>query len=810
MYVKLQSSYQIVTLSDDFLTLKKVDGEELTFELKYKFDQEVAIKKSITSVKVEVAKENPPAISAVPSLPSLPSMPGFLRSILQFKTLHSQLISKHVVESVLTSIFSDPTKSISNEVVPLFNRGYVSNQIPQLKKKSLVPVRVSDATSALTPIHVQHDLAIKNETQQQVAEELLLLGRDPSSAYEVNDLGLSLAEAHRGIMQKSPSVFGSAAEKALYKYKTLPHLKPILQTHPGEQGVIFDDDDAAADMYTLQRETVDSRYVVVKDTLKFTMNAKSPDKLILRLSVRDASGVTLQQLSRVFYPREYVKYYSIPVQPPIVKLSARSDKAYATLAVKQVDPAAFRVRVYKRVYDHHDVSDEPFIFVSEFDLLPSQGWKYVPVEVSLGNTTIYRVVPTNELGAIGADFTSVVLKPKLMNPTIKRVVVTTKSQSKGVLLEISKLPSDAVSFQMMREDVTLDRGTLEFIETPILVETPDPNRVYTLLDDSVKRNHVYAYHCRIYRKNGSHEQRLTAHYEHVPQVENIVETKLTDPTLTLSSSGFDVRFTIGTTVVKSKVDQIKLLLEKQGLYSVFANDVADVRDQLGKLISHNVKRVDLTTGAVEDFGTVDADVFSDLELRKVTGVSELRTGRKYRYIVTPLLRAPETLLESYVKSATDEGTNRLYSYKPFKFLHPVVAQYGNIVTPSSIRKNYSKDPMTFGEIGAYVTTEVALDKEKSIITTAVKEKKGSDVDVLTWVLQGTSKDVDHFQIITEYGNKKTIVGKSTCVPETENFVYVRRLDETEVGLNIRYYVCPVYHDFTRGSETLVSNAGDKS
>lgn len=804
MYVKLKSSYQIVTLPEDFLTLKKVDGEDLTFELKYKFDQEVGIKKNITNVRVEIAKDSPPSLASVPSSKSVNAL-----SVLRFRSVHAALIKRYFNESVLTSVLSDPTKSINNEIVPYLNRGYVSNQIPQLKKTALVPVRTSDAVNALSPVHVQHDLAITNETQQQVAEDILMRGHDPSSAYAVNDLGLTLAEAYRGIHRRSPSIFNDDAEKALYKYKTLPHLKPILQKFSGESGLIVDED-ASPDAYTLHRTTVDTRYVDVKDTLKFKLDSKIPDKLILMLNVRDAAGITIQQLSRVFYPREYVKYYSIPVKPPVVKLSMRSDKAYATLAVKQVDPAAARVRLYKRIYDHHEVSDEPFTFVSEFDLSPAQGWKQVPVEVSLGNTTIYRIVPTNELGAIGADFTSIVVKPQKVNPTIKRVVVTVKPQSKGALLEVSKLPSDVVSFQILREDVTLDRGTLEFVETPVLVETPDPNRVYTVEDTTVKRNHVYAYYCRVYRRNGSHEQRLTAHYEHVPLVENIVETKLIDPTLTLTSNGYDIKFTITTTVVKTKVDQVKLLLEKQGLYNIFANDVADVRDQLGKLVSHNVKRVDLTSGAVEDFGTVDGDTFSDLELRKVTGVSDLRIGRKYRYVVTPLLRAPETLLESYVKNATDLTTNRLYTYKPFKFLHPIVTQYGNIVTPSSIRKNYSKDPMTFGEIGAYTSIEVALDKEKSNITSAVRQKRGSDVDVLTWVLQGTTKDVDHFQIVVEHGGKKTIVGKSTCIPETDNFVYVRRLDPTEVGLDIRYYVCPVYHDFSRGNETLVSNTGDNT
>lgn len=801
MYVSLKSSYRIVSLPEDFLTLKKVKGEDLTFELKYLFDQEVGIKQNITSVTVDVAKDTPPSVT------NIPKPKDFVRSVLKHKSLHTQLINAYVKDSLLLSRASDPTKNVSNENVTYYNRGYVTSQIPQLLKRALVPVRVDEVTNPLTPVNAQHDVSVTGETEQQLAEDLLMRGCDPSSAYNINDLGTTLAEAYRGVLKRSPTVFESAAVKAMYKYKTQPFLKPILQVSPGDPGLVVNED-AIPDLYTLQRATVDTRYVDVKDTLKFTYSANSPDRLVLTLKVKDSAGVTVQQLSRVFYPREYIKYFNVPVKPPVVKLSTRSNKMFATLAIRQVDPAAARVRVYKRVYNHHDVSDEPYVFVSEFDLEVANGWKYIPVEVSLGNTIIYRVVPVNALGAIGADFESVVVKPQNRNATIKRVVVTTKSLTNGVQLDVSKLPSDAVSFQMLREDITLNRGTLTFVKTPVFVETADPNRVYTLEDTGVKPNHVYAYHCRIYRRSGSHEQRLVAHYEHIPLVENLVETKITDPTLVLTSTGYDVKFNITTTVVKTNLDQVKELLTKQGLYDVFANDVAEVREQLGKLISHNIKRVDLTTGAVEDFGTVDTDTFSDLSLRNVTGVSELRLGRKYRYIVTALLRAPETLLDTYVKTAIDATTNRLYSYKPFKFLHPVVSKHGNIVTPSSIRKNYSKDPMTFGEIGAYTTAEITLDKEKSIITTAVREKRGSDVDVISWVLQGSSKDVDHFQIITEHGGKKTVVGKATCIPETDNFLYVRRLDQTEVGLDIRYYVCPVYYDFTRGVEALVSNTGE--
>lgn len=804
MYVRLQSTYQIVKLPEDFLTLKKVDGDELTFELRYLFDQEVALKQKVGSVTVDVAKDSPPTLAVVPT------PKNFVQSVLRHKSLHTQLINAYTKNSVLLSKASDPTKAVNNEVVSLFSRGYTADQIPQLSRNTLSAVRVEDVTRrVLSPVNVQHDIAFTTQTQQQLAEELLLKGHDPSSSYEVNDLGVTLAEAYRGVLRKSPTVFVNEAEKTKYKYKTLPHLKPILQSAAGEPGLVVDED-ASPDAYALQRASVTHRDVDVKDSLKFRLDPKSPDRLVLTLKVKNSDGLTVQQLTRVFYPREYVKYFTIPTKPPIAKLSARSDAMYATLAVKQVDSTATRVRVYKRVYDLHGFNDEQFVFVSEFDLTTQQGWKYVPVEVSLGNCTIYRVVPANDLGTVGTDFTSVVIKPRKTNPTIKRVVVTAKALAKSVLLEVSRLPSDAVSFQILREDITLDRGTLVFVKTPVRVETADPNRVYTLEDDSVKKNHVYAYHCRIFRKNGSHEQRLTTHYEHTPLVENIVDTKISDPTLALDSRGYDVTFTITTTVVNTRVDQVKLLLEKQGLYDIFTSDVSDVRDQLGKLIAHNVQRVDLSTGVVEDFGVVESSTFSDMTLRTVAGVSELKIGHKYRYIVTALLRAPETMLESYEKTATDAFTRRQYIYKPFKFLHPVVSQTGAIVTPSSIRVNHSKDPMMFGAIGAYTVAEIALDKERSLISSAVRQKRGSDIDVITWVLQGSAKDVDHFQIVIEHGGKKTIVGKSTCVPETDSFVYVRRLDSTEVGLDTRYYVCPVYHDFTRGIETLVSNTGDNT
>lgn len=798
MYVRLRSSFQVVSLPEDFLTLKEVDGNRLTFELSYSYDQELAVKKSITNVSVEVATKSSPTVADG-------SRSGDLALDVQRQhSTHATLVNDHVRAEVLLDHASDPTKTVSNEVVTLLRRGQSASQITQLKKRAFAPIKAKNAASPVKPIQAQHELGDAGVTTQRLAEGLLLRGRDPSAAYKVNDLGLSLTEATAGTLRRSPTVFIDDVERDLYWYKTLPHLKPITQTSPGDPGVVMGGADT--DLLALQRQDVDGRKSTVKDTLTFAFDPAAPDRLVLTLRVKDAGGVTIQTLERVFHPREHIKYHMVPRVAPLAAATLRKGKSYAMLNVRQLDPVATRLRVYKRVIDHNSPNVEPYSLISDLDLTPSNGWKYLPVEVSRGNTLIYHVVPVSSMGTLGSDFATVVLKPQDRNPSFKRVVVTTKPLLKGVLLEVSKLPSDCVSFQLLREDVTVDRGAKALVGSPIKADANDVNHTYTLEDQDVKRDHVYAYHCRVFRKNGSSEDRLTTHYKHTPLVEDVVDTKVSDPTLTLTERGYDVRFKVASVVTNTKIDQVKQLLERQGMLSAFESDVTDVRDQLGKLIAHNVKRIDLSTGLVEDFGTLDKEEFSDLERRGVAGVSELHVGRKYRYAVTTLLRAPETMLDGFVKTSRDAATGRQYSYKPSKFLHPIVAKQGSLTTPSSIATNHPEDQMSFGAVGDFVNVEVTLDKQKPLITSAVREKNGAETDVLRWVLNGTAGDVDHFQIIVERGGSRTIVGKATCVPEADTFAYVRKVPSVEVGLDLRYLVCPVFHDFTCGAEVPVSNA----
>lgn len=798
MYVKLKSSFQIISLPDDFLTLKEVTEETVEFDVKYLFDQEKGIKQNATKISIDISKTLPP--NSANSKISL----DLYKSILTTHRDHVESLIDYQNKSVIKSQNSDPTTSVDNELVHLFNKGYNLNQLPQAKKRQLKVIPSSKKTNNIEPIHVQHDIGEYYNGERQLAEEILFRGLDPSDSYQLNDLGLSIEEAYEGIHAQSPVVFKNEDEKLLYKYKNLAFLKPISTINPGEPGKVIDTNPSTDEFVVASvQETVSLLPII--EPVKFNYNSDDQDKLYLIIKVSDVNDVTIQTIIRTFNPKDYIKFYSIPTIPPFVKTSGYRNKTHALLAVKQLDKKAKSVKIYKRVYNNHSLEDSPFTFVNELNISVEDGWKYIPLEISLGNTILYRVLSIGSNGSIGSGYSTVVLKPTQRDNNIKRVVAITTPLLNGVQIQVKHLPSDCVSFQLLREDTTFNKNSKEEISSPIYVETSDPNKEYSIEDNSVKRNHIYRYYCRIYRKNGSQFERLVTFYEHFPLIENLVDTKLINVRAQLTDLGYDVKFTIETAVVNTNLDQYKLLLERQGLYSLFNNDVLTARDQLGKLIAHNIRRVDLTTGAIEDFGTVTNTEFSDLAARSIAGVSNLTIGHKYRYVVTALLRAPETMLDTFIKTSKDTITGRNYRFSPFKFLHPIVSTYGNIVTNNSLKSHYSSDPMMFGFIGNYASTDVTLDIQLPNVTNLTCEKFGSNIDVLKWTIRGSSSDIDHFQILAEYGGKTTIIGRAICLPDLQNFQFIRNLNNFNTNVDIRYYVLPIYHDFTRGAPILASS-----
>jgi hypothetical protein len=311
MYVKLKSSFQIISLPDDFLTLKEVTEETVEFDVKYLFDQEKGIKQNATKISIDISKTLPP--NSANSKISL----DLYKSILTTHRDHVESLIDYQNKSVIKSQNSDPTTSVDNELVHLFNKGYNLNQLPQAKKRQLKVIPSSKKTNNIEPIHVQHDIGEYYNGERQLAEEILFRGLDPSDSYQLNDLGLSIEEAYEGIHAQSPVVFKNEDEKLLYKYKNLAFLKPISTINPGEPGKVIDTNPSTDEFVVASvQETVSLLPII--EPVKFNYNSDDQDKLYLIIKVSDVNDVTIQTIIRTFNPKDYIKFYSIPTIPPFV------------------------------------------------------------------------------------------------------------------------------------------------------------------------------------------------------------------------------------------------------------------------------------------------------------------------------------------------------------------------------------------------------------------------------------------------------------------------------------------------------------
>jgi hypothetical protein len=108
MYVRLKSSFQIVTLPDDFLTLTEATDDTLEFDVKYLFDQEQGIKQNATKITLDVSKTLPPpsTITVTASGPSL------AKSILTARRAHVQALQNFQLNSLIRTKKSDPTTTV--------------------------------------------------------------------------------------------------------------------------------------------------------------------------------------------------------------------------------------------------------------------------------------------------------------------------------------------------------------------------------------------------------------------------------------------------------------------------------------------------------------------------------------------------------------------------------------------------------------------------------------------------------------------------------------------------------------------------
>lgn len=782
MFITLKKSLNVIALPLNPLVLEKVDDSRLTFSVYYTYNRDVGVVNNVNKINIE--------ISQIKNKISTTSIVRDSQSILLDSAVQSDAIQQKN-EEVLAKTSSDPTAYLNNEAIVFLNRGIEPSQLNQLQTKVL---RVGSTAAPIVGVVAQHDVGDRNNDERALAESMLRGGVDPTSSYSVNELGLSPSESYEGTHKQSPVNFTTNLQQNLYKYKNNKYFKSLAVNAPGQPGVVISNSERTDKRVVPTNERTTN--IEIKSQVSFELSQSDTEHYYLTLKALTSSGDVVQTISLNFNPQNFVTVHAVPIRAPVVSLGTKTNALGSVLSIIQVDENAKTVRVYARKYSSNQGTKEPYSTIGEFDA-PTNKRILVPVNVSSKDPLIFRIVPVGKNGAVGSTYGSTVSNLSNKN-NFDHTTIVANSELNGVRLEVFELPSDCVAFAIEKRDLTLKSNSI-LMQTVVLVDQ-QANKNYEFVDLDAKNTHTYSYTCIFYKKNGSTTRRLACVHTYETLSIGLVEVKLNN--LTTTKDG-DVKFEINTKISNSNVDQYKFLLQKQDLYDLFKDDVLEARDQLTQLIAHNIVRVDLQSGEVEDFGIITENSFSDRELRVSRGVSELKAGRRYRYSVTTLLRYPETMLETFVKNVVDQTSNREYSYRPFKFLHPIVSSHGNIVSGASLQKNHAQDSMSFGRVGNNVSVEISTENKPSNITNLTAETFERDKIILKWKDSGTTSSIDHYRVTVLDGDGNHVVGHLQAIPNVSSYTWIGKQDRYRKGLNLKYSVTPVSLEFVSGTETTI-------
>lgn len=841
------------TLDDDeFATLKAFenddpDNREFVYEFRYTLNTVQAVKKKIKGVCISILPQlpkAPPNIFAQPTQQLAPNplkaakAASFIAQVAPIKkkipqlamvqaqpvkaaTLVANILAKPAnIKAVkianknlaVKSKCSDATAKISNTLAAKLavSPPKKANFLPNFKAavikpaKKLVLKQPFELKEQATPAPILQVNQLKatplqasvNSPAKLSINSILKNDIDPTEMLKTKFV-INTAKSLKGVIQAKPVLTKKNFAASLLA-KTMLAQSNVTQ---------IDDVDEGAFVPFLIKE--DQPNVAVTAKVNVREEDIEGDAFYVKFELLNNEDITIEQTIKKVKHGHLVKLFFTPTIPPRVVPSSFKKVGQNFLEITQVDPTATSVRIYRKVISRtQQFSTFTYQLVQELDIDANDGTQKFIDFTNNTSRIIYRVIPVGPTGIQGFEFSNVVSKPVRFRGTKKDdrhvfSVVVAKPSGAGIDVEVSNITPGPVALKVMRRDLTLhekDFGTvIDFAankEKSVLLNDLDSTLIFS--DTDVKPSHVYEYCAVVIFADGDEEFTTGCDtIEFIPFSVGTTTTNTSTPEVLNTLDGIDIKFKVKSIINEKALDKVKKLLEAQGLADLFEQQLLDEKDKLADLIAHKIERVNLTTGEREQFVTITDEEFSDAANRDISSVSPLQAGHTYSYLISTLLRAPETLFKEFEKQAQDPVLNKPYAFKPAKFLHPITLNKGNIVTEASLKSNHAKGDFEFGNIGNLHTVRVNLKDIAPEISNAQVKNIGDNKNVVSWSVSGDKNSIDHFVVIQKRMRMEEIVGKAHAITDSEVIEFTDILDEDETG-EMLYKIIPVFNTYRRG------------
>lgn len=481
----------------------------------------------------------------------------------------------------------------------------------------------------------------------------------------------------------------------------------------------------------------------------------------------------IQSTSSTFSHVDAVSEYNAPRQAPSILTSTATDLGKNVLDILQNDESAVAVNIYRRALDKvNDFNSRLTLqwqFVEQVNLRKGEVVRYID-RVNNEKSVTYRVVSVGSGGSLAANYDARIV-PGRSKTTRAAALATTSfyvvQSGDNSRIVLTNTQVDAVAYSFKKRNITIKQS--QFVDVGeqnqrLLINAQGTRE---LIDYDVRPDSTYEYICIIHSKNGTTtNSNINQVYQH-KQVDNNTLSLVADQVNLVEDQGeTDVTFRLTTSLNPTKLDNIKALLERQGLYELFRQQVSTERDQLSKLLCHHVKRYDNMTGETVSFGIVTDEIFSDRKYGRRYNIQPPQAARQYTYIVTTVLRDTETLFESYDKTLTSPQritgttanssnlTTQEYNAKPAKFRHPLSLRLGTLTSNLSRQQNYGLDELLYGEVGNDVEVSVSTPEEDSSVDNLDIQAADDDTNTVSWSASGNVSGIDYYMlsVVDDVGN----------------------------------------------------------
>jgi len=807
----------LLQIGDDFASLLSIQKNgDPKFRFFYSISPSDAIKNNATLVLVTISLRNVKQNSLISENNGIIDAAAFIRNIVSQTIDIKNNVKQHEAEYVLARYRSDISSKINNEIAGQLAAGVNKTKLQQRNKSVLKLINISDlqannesrpllnisAHHTLNDLHTVYSSSIDTNPTTLMFDMITRQGLDPSCV--VNTLthrSVPAQDSIQGTLRKAKSQeYDNTIATRLLNYFLYPsethHLTNVTSGQPGSNVVPV-----------LVSEPQEKIEVVLDGVIPISFLKRDRlyhDKGGTNFNIKFdlVNSKTLQIVSSVTKQLDvatHIQVHYIPTIAPIVSVTRSEISSRANLKITQLDPGATGVKVYKKIVSRATVDAEDYLYVGSFNVKQNQQPLLVQVDLPRSSAAIYRVIPIGELGTIGTEYTNVVIKPAHY-AQIKSVALSTSPLPIGIELNARHIPQNVVSMAFKVRNMTTHESNYRVVGDDVLVLT-DEQRIadhVTIIDINTQPNNIYEYVVELIYKSGTSEVSGNAVVETIRSEPGKVDTKITDVVVDSSGDEPNVTFTITTDLIDSNHDVIKSLLQRQDIYDLFKKEVTDEREFLKKLIAHNVQRVNLTTGTRENFGTLTTTTFSDKDFRKNQAIKSLVYGHHYTYEVQPLLRSPETMFSSYLKTSIDSLTNKQFTWSPSKYLHPITLTRGVIVSRDGLSTRFAKDDMSHGAIGAVQLVNITFDNEPINIYDQTVSRFDRDRNVITWKIKGQVHDIDHFILMKDVLGVRTMIGKLHTEFINGNCRFIHKLSSRDFGV-YQYVIVPVFNNYQVGT-----------